>query len=177
MALRNQGQLTPFACYLVGKIGNFAVDFTEIISAKKNLSNCSKHLVTPVNWQEKKMTNYLISSFGSVLPKLKTAFYRSHFGHCAVFRILGIYNFDANSTRFLDPIVKIKYCHTPPIFAFRKDLANTPYIHKYLVSIIFCSFTLKYFQHSKCTYYFSFIITARFGSTIHWIVSNHWLTS
>ena len=31
MALRNQGQLTPFACYLVGKIGNFAVDFTEII--------------------------------------------------------------------------------------------------------------------------------------------------
>jgi len=49
MALRNQGQLTPFACYLVGKIGNFAVDFTEIISAKKNLSNCSKHLVTPVN--------------------------------------------------------------------------------------------------------------------------------
>jgi hypothetical protein len=31
MALRNQGQLAPFACYLVGKIGNFAVDFTEII--------------------------------------------------------------------------------------------------------------------------------------------------
>ena len=31
LALRNQGQLAPFACYLVGKIGNFAVDFTEII--------------------------------------------------------------------------------------------------------------------------------------------------
>ena len=29
MALRNP----PFACYLVGKIGNFAVDFTEIIGA------------------------------------------------------------------------------------------------------------------------------------------------
>ena len=31
LALRNPGQLAPFACYLVGKIGNFAVDFTEII--------------------------------------------------------------------------------------------------------------------------------------------------
>jgi len=31
MAVRNQGQLALFACYLVGKIGNFAVDFTEII--------------------------------------------------------------------------------------------------------------------------------------------------
>ena len=31
MALRNKGQLAPFACYLEGKIGNFAVDFTEII--------------------------------------------------------------------------------------------------------------------------------------------------
>ncbi len=30
MVLRNQGQLAPFACYLVFKIGNFAVDFTEI---------------------------------------------------------------------------------------------------------------------------------------------------
>ena len=49
MALRNQGQLAPFACYLFRKIGNFAVDFTEIISAKKILPNCSKHLVTPVN--------------------------------------------------------------------------------------------------------------------------------
>ena len=49
MALRNEGQLALFACYLVGKIGNFAVDFTEIISAKKILSNCGKHIVTPVN--------------------------------------------------------------------------------------------------------------------------------
>ena len=31
MALRNQGQLAPFAYYLVFKIGNFAFDFTEII--------------------------------------------------------------------------------------------------------------------------------------------------
>ena len=28
-------KMAPFACYLVGKIGNFAVDFTAIISAKK----------------------------------------------------------------------------------------------------------------------------------------------
>ena len=32
------------------------------------------------------LTNYLISSFGSVLPKLKTAFYRSHLRHCVVIR-------------------------------------------------------------------------------------------
>ena len=31
LALRNQGRLAPFACYLVFKIGNFAVNFTEII--------------------------------------------------------------------------------------------------------------------------------------------------
>ena len=31
MALRSQGQLAPFAYYLVFKIGNFAFDFTEII--------------------------------------------------------------------------------------------------------------------------------------------------
>jgi len=31
LALRNQGQLAPFVCYLVFKIGNFAVDVTEII--------------------------------------------------------------------------------------------------------------------------------------------------
>ena len=31
MALRNQGLLAPFVCYLVGKIGNFAIDVTEII--------------------------------------------------------------------------------------------------------------------------------------------------
>jgi hypothetical protein len=30
------------------------------------------------------LTNYLISRIGSALPKLKTAFYRSHFGHCVV---------------------------------------------------------------------------------------------
>ena len=50
MAFRNQGQLAPFACYLVFKIGNFAVDFTNMYYlCKKNLSNCSKQLVTPVN--------------------------------------------------------------------------------------------------------------------------------
>ena len=31
LALRNQGRLARFACYLVFKIGNFAVDVTEII--------------------------------------------------------------------------------------------------------------------------------------------------
>ena len=31
LALRNQGQLAPFVCYLVFKIGNFAFDVTEII--------------------------------------------------------------------------------------------------------------------------------------------------
>ena len=31
LALRNQGQLTQFACYLVFKIRNFAIDVTDII--------------------------------------------------------------------------------------------------------------------------------------------------
>ena len=31
LALRNQGQLAPFVCYLDFKIGNFAFDTTEII--------------------------------------------------------------------------------------------------------------------------------------------------
>ena len=31
LALRNQGQLAPFVCYLDFKIGNFAFDVTEII--------------------------------------------------------------------------------------------------------------------------------------------------
>ena len=31
LALRNQGQLAPFVCYLVLKIGNFAVNFTKNI--------------------------------------------------------------------------------------------------------------------------------------------------
>ena len=34
LALRNQGQLAPFVCYLDFKIGNFAFDVTEIIWAK-----------------------------------------------------------------------------------------------------------------------------------------------
>ena len=34
LALRNPGQLAPFACYLVSKIGNFAINVTEIIFAK-----------------------------------------------------------------------------------------------------------------------------------------------
>ena len=46
LVLRNQGQLAPFVCYLVFKIGNFAIGITE---QKKILSNCSKQLVTPVN--------------------------------------------------------------------------------------------------------------------------------
>ena len=51
LALRNQGQLAPFVCYLVFKIGNFAIDITE---QKKILSNYSKQLVTPVNLTRKK---------------------------------------------------------------------------------------------------------------------------
>ena len=39
LAFRNQGQLAPFVCYLVFKIGNFANDITE---QKKFRSNCSK---------------------------------------------------------------------------------------------------------------------------------------
>ena len=35
LALRNPGQLAPFACYLVSKIGNVAINVTEIICAKK----------------------------------------------------------------------------------------------------------------------------------------------
>ena len=35
LALRNPGQLTPFACYLVSKVGNFAINVTEIVFAKK----------------------------------------------------------------------------------------------------------------------------------------------
>ena len=31
LAVRNQDQLAPFACYLMFKVGNFAVDVTEII--------------------------------------------------------------------------------------------------------------------------------------------------
>ena len=31
LALKNQGQLAPFVCYLDFKIGNFAFDVTEII--------------------------------------------------------------------------------------------------------------------------------------------------
>ena len=82
LAFRNQGQLAPFVCYLVFKIGNFAIDITE---QKKFLSNCSKQLVTPVNLTRKFfLTNYLISRIGSELPKLKTAFYESHFPHCVL---------------------------------------------------------------------------------------------
>ena len=82
LAFRNQGQLAPFVCYLVFKIGNFAIDITE---QKNFLSNCSKKLVTPVNLRRKFfLTNYLISRIGSELPKLKTAFYESHFPHCGL---------------------------------------------------------------------------------------------
>ena len=53
------------------------------------LSNCNKQLVTPVNLTRKKINltclsliNYLISRIESALIKLKTAFHRSHLGHC-----------------------------------------------------------------------------------------------
>ena len=82
LAFRNQGQLAPFVCYLVFKIGNFAIDITE---QKHFLSNCSKQLVTPVNLTRNFfLTNYLIPRSGSELAKLKTAFYESHFPHCVL---------------------------------------------------------------------------------------------
>ena len=37
LAFRNQGRLAPFACYLVFEIGNFVVDVTDIIRAKKKI--------------------------------------------------------------------------------------------------------------------------------------------
>ena len=46
LALRNQGPLAPFVCYLDFKIGNFAM---KLFEQKNFLSNCSKQLVTPVN--------------------------------------------------------------------------------------------------------------------------------
>ena len=93
MALRNQGQLAPFACYLVFKIGNFAIDIT---GQKNFLSNCSKQLVTPVKLTRNFfLTNYLISRIGSELPKLKTAFYESHFPHCEMCEITSL-NFFLN---------------------------------------------------------------------------------
>ena len=68
LAFRNQGQLAPFVCYLVFKIGNFAIDITE---QKKFLSNCSKQLVTQVNLTKKIfLTNYLISRIPKA-PKAK----------------------------------------------------------------------------------------------------------
>ena len=33
LALRNQGQLAPFVCYLVFKIGNFAIDQSYVIKS------------------------------------------------------------------------------------------------------------------------------------------------
>ena len=46
LALRNQGQLAPFVCYLDFKIGNFAM---KLFEQNFFLSNSSKQLVTPVN--------------------------------------------------------------------------------------------------------------------------------
>ena len=66
----------------------------KLFEQKLFLSNCSKQLITPVNLTRKNfnltclsLTNYLISKIGSVLPQLKAAFYRSHFGHCALIEI------------------------------------------------------------------------------------------
>ena len=65
----------------------------KLFEQKLFLSNCRKQLVTPHQSFDKKkyfnltclsLTNYSFSRIGSALPKLKTAFYRSHFGHCAI---------------------------------------------------------------------------------------------
>ena len=92
LALRNQGQLAPFVCYLVSKIGNFAINIIESICAKKILSNCRKQLFNTSQFDKKKyfnltclsLTTYLFSKIGSSLPKLKTDFFRSHFDHCVI---------------------------------------------------------------------------------------------
>ena len=53
----------------------------KLFEQKKFLTNRSKQLVTPVNLTRIFfLTNYLFSE----LLKLKTAFYESHFRHCAV---------------------------------------------------------------------------------------------
>ena len=76
--------MAPFVCYLVFEIGNFAVDVTEII-----WGFFYEH-VSSVNMTRKKinltclsLSKILISMIESSLPKLKTAFYGSHFGHYA----------------------------------------------------------------------------------------------
>ena len=73
--------------------------------------DCSKQLVTPVN-----LTNYLISRIGSTLPKLKTAFYRSNFGHCAV----GQKNF-GNKIPFLSYFLLQCSCLSSAVFSFNTD--------------------------------------------------------
>jgi hypothetical protein len=65
LALRNQGQMAPFVCYLDFKIGNFAF---ELFEQKKILSNCSKQLVTPVNLTKK---NSRIIQFPGLAAKAK----------------------------------------------------------------------------------------------------------
>ena len=68
---------------LILRLETLHLTLLKLFEQKKILSNCSKQLVTPVNLTRKFfLTNYLISRIGSELPKLKTAFYESHFRHC-----------------------------------------------------------------------------------------------
>ena len=53
LAFRNQGQLAPFVCYLVFKVGNSAIDILKLFEQKNFLSNCSKQLVTLFNLTRK----------------------------------------------------------------------------------------------------------------------------
>ena len=90
MALRNQSWLEQFACYLLFQVGKFAVDsncnyfeifFCQIVVTRRNTSQFDEKYI---NLTCLSLTNYLISRIGSGLPKVKAAFYRSHFSHCAI---------------------------------------------------------------------------------------------
>ena len=78
-----------FVCFFTIRLETLQSTSLKLFEQKKFLSNCSKQLVTPVNLTRIFfLTNYLISRIGSELPKLKTAFYESHFPHCVFQRLM-----------------------------------------------------------------------------------------
>ena len=91
LALRNPDQLAPFACYLVFKIGDFAINVTEMIWAKTFSVELWEAACNTRQFDLKKkyfnltclsLTNYLFFTIRSSLPKLKTVFFRSNLRHC-----------------------------------------------------------------------------------------------
>ena len=97
------------------------------------MSNCSKQLVTPVNLTRNYfLTNYLISSIVSELPKLKTAFNESHFPHCAVLhkscqKMPTANQLDRISLGFLDHRYLRNLLHAIPMSSLH--LIKLPIIH------------------------------------------------